>query len=328
MVAFPGAQTLDVVGPLEVFALVGARLAEFERSRTTPPYSIEVLAAAAGPLPMASGLTLVADRAFSSVRGGIDTLLVAGGDVYQAATDPVLRTWLQRQAPRVRRLASVCSGAFILAEAGLLDGKRATTHWAATALLARRYPQIEVDADALFVRDGNIYTSAGITAGMDLALALVEEDHGHEVALTVARQMVLFLKRPGGQSQFSRHLAAQMLPADSLKGLPAWILANLSADLAVEALAARAAMSPRNFARVFLRETGHTPAKFVELARLEHGRQLLEESAASLDEIAAACGFASGEHMRRTFQRHIGVCPHDYRRRFRRHDTPSFALRA
>ena len=315
MVAYPGAQTLDVVGPLEVFALANQHLAA---GTGHDAYRIEVLAREAGPLRSASGLGLIADRSFRRIRTGIDTLLVAGGDVADAARDPVLRRWLQRQAPRVRRLGSVCSGAFVLAEAGLLDGRTATTHWAAAGLFARRYPRVTLDADALFVHDGNVYTSAGITAGMDLALALVEEDHGHAVALTVARRMVLFLKRPGGQSQFSQHLLAQTQTPDTLQGLPHWILEHLDDDLSVESLAARAAMSPRNFARVFARATGQTPAKFVERARLERARMQLEESARSVDEVADACGFGSGERMRRTFLRHLGVPPHDYRQRFRR----------
>jgi transcriptional regulator GlxA family with amidase domain len=327
MVAYPGAQTLDVVGPLETFALTNAQFPAAGR-HTGPPYSIEIVAAEAGRVRMASGIGLVADRSWLSLRDGIDTLIVAGGIVHDAARDPHLRRWLQRQARSVRRLASVCSGAFILAEAGLLDGRRATTHWIAADRLARRFPKIDVDPDALFVRDGKVYTSAGITAGMDLALAMVEEDHGHEIALAVARHMVLFLKRPGGQSQFSRQLAAQMIPVGALDRLPEWIFDRLHEDLGVESLAARCAMSPRNFARVFTRVTGQTPAKFVERARIERARQLLEDSDASLHEVADRCGFGNAERMRRTFQRHLGVVPHDYRRRFRRETATPVALHA
>ena len=313
---FEGAQSLDVTGPVEVFSMADQWVRE-RSSAPLPVYSIETLARQPGPVRMSSGLRVVADRAFTSVRRDIDTLVVAGGDVQDAATDPRLRQWLQSMAGRVRRLASVCSGAFILAEAGLLDGRRATTHWLGIRHLQRHYPLVRVEPDAIFVRDGNVYTSAGVTAGIDLALALVEEDLGHEAALAVARRLVVFLKRPGGQSQFSSHLAAQLVPAGPLRDLPAWALDHLGEDLSVETLAARVAMSPRNFARVFLRETGSTPAKFVEKARVDAARRLLEDGSHGLEEIAARCGFGSGEHMRRTFWRHLRVVPVDYRRRFR-----------
>jgi transcriptional regulator GlxA family with amidase domain len=211
----------------------------------------------------------------------------------------------------------VCTGAFLLAEAGLLDGRRATTHWASCRELARRYPRVQVDPDPIFVRDGNVHTSAGVTAGMDLALALVEEDHGREVALGVARWLVLFLKRPGGQSQFSAQLSAQLAAREPIQELQAWVIENVDADLSVEALARRAGMSPRNFARVFTRETGVTPACFVETARVEAARRRLEqEGARGVEAIAAACGFGSAETMRRAFLRRVRVSPSDYRERF------------
>ena len=315
ILTFDGAQSLDVTGPLETFAIASAHAAE--RAPHAPrAYHVEVLAARPGPVRMNSGLRLVADRAYGRVQGGIDTLVVSGGDVAPAARDVVLRRWLVRMAGRVRRLASVCSGSFILAEAGLLDGRCATTHWAGVPLMTRRYPRITVEPDSIFVRDGTVYTSAGVTAGIDLALALVEEDLGRSIALATARRLVVFLKRPGGQSQFSSHLAAQEVASGALRDLPAWIVDHLDEDLAVERLAARAAMSPRNFARVFRRETGMTPAKYVERARVEAARRRLEDGRDGLGEVAAACGFGSGEHMRRTFLRHVGVVPHDYRRRF------------
>ena len=316
IVTYDGAQSLDVSGPLEVFAMAADYVAA--RDRDEPPaYRVEILAARPGAVRMNSGLRLVADRAYSTVRGGIDTLVISGGDSFAAANDVALRRWLLTMSRRVRRLASVCSGAFILAAAGLLDGRRATTHWRGVPLLQRLYPRIRVEPDAIFVRDGNVYTSAGVTAGIDLALALVEEDLGHRVALAVARRLVVFLKRPGGQSQFSSHLAAQSVPAGPLRDLPEWILEHLEADLSVEALAARAAMSPRNFARVFLRETGATPAKFVEVARVDAARRRLETDEGGVEQVAARCGFSSAEHMRRTFLRHVGVVPVDYRKRFR-----------
>ena len=317
IVTYPAAQSLDVTGPFEVFAMAS----EFARQRdpqAPPPYSVEVLAARPGPVRMSSGLRLSADRAWSSVRGGVDTLILSGGNVHAAAVDLDLRRWLRSMAARVRRLASVCSGTFILAEAGLLDGRRATTHWAAVAQMRRRYPKIQVEGDAIFVRDGNVFTSAGVTAGIDLALAMVEEDLGHDLALAVARHLVVFLKRPGGQSQFSSHLAAQAASsAGPLRELPQWVLDHLAEDLSVESLAARAAMSPRNFARVFLREAGVTPAKYVERARLDAARRLLEDDGAGVEDVASHCGFSSAEHMRRTFLRHLRVVPVDYRRRFR-----------
>jgi transcriptional regulator GlxA family with amidase domain len=210
----------------------------------------------------------------------------------------------------------VCTGAFVLAAAGLLDGRRATTHWRSCASLARRYPQITVDADPIFVRDGNIYTSAGVTAGMDLALALVEEDHGREVALHVARELVLFLRRPGGQSQFSAQLAVQAADREPLRELQAWIADHLDQDLSIPALAARVAMSERNFARVFTREVGVTPARFVETARIEAARRRLEESSHGVEAVAAQCGFGTAESMRRTFLRRLRVPPSAYRHRF------------
>ncbi len=322
ILTYPGGQTLDVVGPLEVFA-GASRLRAYEEPGSKPPYTIEVLAAAPGPVAMSSGLKLVADRAYADLKEPIDTLIVAGGDVGEAMFDSRLIAWLKRTRTKVRRLASVCSGAFILAEAGLLDGRRATTHWASADALARAYPRIAVDPDAIFIRDGAIYTSAGVTAGMDLALALVEEDLGPQVALTIARHLVLFLKRPGGQSQFSTHLKVQAAPRRQIGDVPEWILAHLEADLSVEALAARAAMSPRNFARVFTREMGTTPAKFVERARIEHARRRLEETGLPLKTVAHQCGFGNAERMRRTFQRHLRVVPHDYRRRFE-HTPPPY----
>ncbi len=315
ILAFDGVQSLDVTGPLEVFAMARRLTAAPGRP---PAYATEIVAPGADAVTTSSGLRLVPDRPIAAVRGRLDTLIVAGGDIIAVAGDRAVRRWLTAQARRVRRLASVCSGAFILGEAGLLRGRRATTHWAAVARLAERYPDTVVEADALFVRDGAVYTSAGVTSGIDLALALVEDDLGHATALDVARWLVVFLKRPGGQSQFSSHLAAQAAAAGPLRALPEWILANLRDDLSVERLAARVAMSPRHFARVFRRELGVTPAKFVERARLEAARRALEDGAAGLAEVAGRCGFASAEQMRRTFTRHLRVVPVAYRRHFTR----------
>jgi transcriptional regulator GlxA family with amidase domain len=258
------------------------------------------------------------DRSFLTVRGGIDTLLVVGGRGSRSLLgDNALLTWLRRMAPRVRRLGAVCTGSFVLAEAGLLDGRRVTTHWAWCAELARRYPRLVVDADPIFIRDGNTYTSAGVTAGMDLALALVEEDYGREVALQIARGLVLYLRRPGGQSQFSTLLFAQGGEREPLRELQGWIIENVDADLSVLALARRMAMSPRHFARVFASEVGTTPGQFVEKVRVEAARRRLEESPQGLKAIAADCGFGSADTMRRAFLRTVRVAPADYRDRFK-----------
>lgn len=315
MLAFEGAQILDVTGPLEVLA-IATRLAA-AAGRRDPGYAVEVVARRAGPLRMSSGLEIVASRATRDVRGAFDTLFVAGGEgVRRALRDPATLRWVRRTAGRARRVASVCSGAFLLAEAGLLDGRRATTHWGSCALLAERFPRVQVEPDRIYVRDGRIATSAGITAGMDLALALVEEDLGRELALAVARQMVLFLKRPGGQSQFSAQLASPLASRPPLRDLQSWIHEHPASDLSVEALAARCGMSPRHFARVFARELGVTPARYVERARVETARQLLEGSGGSLEEVAAASGFGSAETLRRAFQRVLRVSPSSYRRAF------------
>jgi len=317
MVVYPDIQILDVTGPLEVFARTARWLVDQGRCRQ-PAYTVELLAARHSIVRSSSGLELVVRRSFTEVRDGIDTLLVAGGiGARRAPSDRALLKWLRRIAPRVRRLASVCTGAFLLAEAGLLDGRRATTHWAACRELAERYPHVAVDADPIFVRDGRVYTSAGVTAGMDLALALVEEDHGREVAVAVARELVMLLKRPGGQSQFSVQLMAQTADRQPLRDLQVWIGAHPGADLSVVALARRAAMSVRNFARVFTREVGMTPARFVERARVEAARRRLEESSIGVEAVATQRGFSSAEIMRRTFLRTVRVNPAEYRHRFR-----------
>ncbi len=316
MLTYPGGQILDVTGPLEVFAIADSQLGNSTADR--PGYAIELVAAEAGPVAMSSGLRLVADRAMHSVRGPVDTLIVAGGTgTAEAVRDPELLSWIRRTARRSRRVASVCSGAILLAEAGLLDGKRATTHWAYCERMAATYPRVRVDADPIYVRDGNVYTSAGVTAGMDLALALVEEDHGRDLALAVARRLVLFLKRPGGQSQFSVQLASQSAERRPIRDLLSWMSEHPSEDLSVEALAARAAMSARNFARVFRQEVGFTPARYVERTRVEAARRRLEEGDAGVDAIAEASGFGSAETMRRAFLRNLEVGPAEYRNRFR-----------
>lgn len=317
IVGFPGAQILDITGPLEVFSTTNRVLRERDPGSRSP-YRVELAATRAGRFETSSGVELVAQRALRNLRGPIDTLLVAGGEGTEAALrDDVLLAWIRRAGPRARRLASVCSGAFLLAHTGLLDGRRATTHWRSCDLLARLYPKVRVEPDPIFIRDGRVYTSAGICAGMDLALALVEEDLGREIALAVAQYLVVFLKRPGGQSQFSAQLKAQFPEREPLRELEVWIADHPEADLSVASLAARVAMSPRNFARVFARDVGTTPARYVEHARIEVARRRLEESDASIEQVARACGFGTSETMRRAFLRGLCVSPVDYRGRFR-----------
>ena len=310
VVAYPEVQLLDVAGPLEVFALA-------ERFRAGS-YRVEVVTSDGRPLRTSSGLELVPHAPVDAYEQGADTVLVAGGNgTVTAMGDDHLVKWLQTAAPRCRRVASVCSGAFLLATAGLLDGRRATTHWSVCDELARAFPSTTVDADAIYVRDGPVATSAGITAGMDLALALIEEDLGRELALEVARWLVLFVRRPGGQSQFSTQLRAQAAERVPLRELQTWIVENPTADLSVGALASRVAMSPRHFARVFARETGVTPAAYVEASRVDLARRLLEETGLGLDAVADGAGFGSVETLRRAFHRTLGVAPSDYRSRFR-----------
>jgi transcriptional regulator GlxA family with amidase domain len=263
-------------------------------------------------------LRITAHKTFRELRGNIDTLLVAGGTAIEndEIGTEVIRS-LKTVARRIRRIGSVCTGAMLLARAGLLDGRRATTHWNWCEVLIRRAPRARVDPDPIFVRDKNVYTSAGVTAGMDLALALVEEDHGSRLALQVARNLVLYLRRPGGQSQFSAALSLQLTDRKPLRELEAWVLDNLNKPLTVPVLAQRVAMSPRNFARVFTKELKTTPAKFVERLRVETARRRLEESQNSMDSIASECGFGNVNSMRNVFQRTLKIAPGQYRRHFR-----------
>ncbi len=316
-VAGPGVEILDLVGPLQVFA----RAAEYhhDNAQSPPVYSIEVVTISSRrSLTANCGLRITADKTFREVRGNVDTLLVAGGDaIEQNKIDPDAVRWLRRIATQTRRVGSVCTGAMLLARAGLLDGRRATTHWNWCQTLVKRAPRADVDPEPIFVRDENIYTSAGVTAGMDLALAMVEEDHGSQLALQVARNLVLYLRRPGGQSQFSAALSVQLTDRKPLRELGAWMLDNLSKPLNVPVLAQRVGMSPRNFARVFAREMKMTPAKFVERLRVEAARRRLEESRNSMETIAAECGFGNVNSMRNIFQRTLRIPPGQYRRHFR-----------
>jgi transcriptional regulator GlxA family with amidase domain len=318
MLAFPDVQMLDVTGPLEVFAR-SSRWLQDHGKRRDPAYTVEIIGLKPGPFRASSGLRLYADYGIADVPDGIDTLLLAGGmGVARCRRQPALMKWLRAQAKRVRRLGSVCTGAFLLADAGLLRGRKATTHWNHCMAFAREFPDIALEPDTIFVRQGSLYTSGGVTAGMDLALALVEEDHGKELALAVARELVMFVKRPGGQSQFSAQLSVQLAETEPLRELQSFIIDHPEADLSVQALAARVAMSPRNFARVFTQDVGMTPARFVASVRVETARRLLETGTDSIAEICDASGLGTIESMRRAFTRAVGIPPGQYRERFNR----------
>jgi transcriptional regulator GlxA family with amidase domain len=318
IVAAAGAEILDVVGPFQVFVTAN-RFGCGPNGAHRDLYRTELIACTRGTeLVTNCGLRMFAQRSFHDVRGEIDTLLVAGGDaIEQGLTSAACVRWLRTAATRARRVGSVCTGALLLGRAGLLNQRRVTTHWDWCDRLARACPSATVDPDPIFVRDGKISTSAGVTAGMDLALALVEEDHGAALALQVARHLVLYLRRPGGQAQFSAALALQLAERQPLRELHGWVLEHLSEPLGVADLAAHVHMSPRNFARVFARELRTTPGKFVERLRVETARRRLEETRRSLKQIARECGFGSVSSMRSVFQRTVGIPPARYRQHFR-----------
>ncbi len=314
ILAFEMAQLLDVAGPLQVFATANDLAAH---RRSPAPYALEVVAPSAPGVRTSAGLGLIVTP-LPPMRDAVDTLIVAGGfGVNVAREDQALLDWLRERAKQARRLASVCSGALLLAAAGLLAGRRVTTHWTRCAELARRHPDVIVESDPIFIRDGAVWTSAGITAGIDLALALVEDDLGRPTALAVARQLVVFLKRPGGQAQFSMALALQH-GDDSFGSLHAWIGDNLGADLSIPRLAARVGMSDRTFLRRYKQATGCTPAKAIERLRVEAAQRRLCDSGEPIKRIAVRCGFGCEETMRRSFARIIRVTPQDYRDRFSR----------
>jgi transcriptional regulator GlxA family with amidase domain len=307
VVLFDDVQSLDVTGPLEVFA--GAE------KHTPGTYRLSTASLDGACVRSSSGLTLVPDQALADAPDP-HTLLVPGGRGTRSP-DRRLTGWLREHGPRAERLVSVCTGAILLAEAGLLDGRRATTHWAYCDRLARDHPAVEVDPEPIYVRDGHVSTSAGVTSGIDLALALVEEDLGRDAALTVARHLVVFLRRPGNQAQFSVQLAAQTARREPLRDVQQWITEHPADDLTVESLAARARLSPRHVARAFRAETGMTPGRYVDRVRLEHARRLLEDTGDGVEEISRASGYGTPEAMRRAFVKSLGAAPAEYRRRFR-----------
>jgi transcriptional regulator GlxA family with amidase domain len=312
IVAVPPVRTLDVFGPGEVFGDATRHLAG------NPAYAVSIVSGGADHIVASEIVSPVhADCTYREFRGPIDTLLVAGGrGASEMRYDTDFLDWLRQQCGSARRFGSVCTGALVLAHAGLLDGRRATTHWNWCPQLAREYPRVTVDPDPIYVRDGNCYTSAGVTAGIDLSLALVEEDLGQPTALHVARMMIVFLRRPGGQSQFSATLAAQAAESRPLGDLLAWLPDNIRRDLSVTSLARRVAMSPRNFARLFHQEVGKSPAKHIEDIRLEAARRQLESTTRSVAQVASASGFANAERLRRAFVRRLGITPGQYRASF------------
>lgn len=305
IVLFDRMQSLDAVGPLEVFVRAGFR--------------VRTASLGGGTVLTTSGLRIIPDLDLRAVETSVPDLLLVPGGKGSREHNPELVDWLRRNAGRAPRLASVCTGAFLLAEAGLLTGRRVTTHWQACAMLAQRYPDLTVDPEPIFIRDGNVITSAGVTAGIDLALALVEEELGRDEALAIARGLVVFLRRPGNQAQFSAQLAAQIAQREPLRDVQQWIADNPAADLSVEALASRASLSPRQFARAFTAEVGMTPGRYVDRVRLETARRHLEDTAGGVEETARACGYGTPEAMRRAFLRALGTGPAEYRNRFATH---------
>jgi transcriptional regulator GlxA family with amidase domain len=311
IVLFEGVQSLDVTGPLEVFA--GARDHEGKHA-----YRVRTASLGGTQVRTTSGLALTPDGDLRDrAQADPPDLLIVPGGQGARRRDPDLVAWIRGRAPLAKRVASVCSGAFLLAEAGILDGRRATTHWAQCDALREEYPAVEVDPDPIFIKEGNVATSAGVTAGIDLALALVEDDLGRDMALAIARHLVVFLRRPGNQAQFSAQLSAQVAERAPLRDVQQWIAEHPAGDLSVEVLAEKASLSPRHFARAFAAEVGLPPGRYVERTRLEAARRHLEDTAEGIEQTARACGYHTSEAMRRAFIEALGVSPAEYRRRFR-----------
>jgi transcriptional regulator GlxA family with amidase domain len=315
IVAFPGVTLLDIAGPAQVFAEL------HEIDLPAAGYGLTYLSRSGGVVPTDVGI-MIDTVPISDVRPDqVDTLVVPGGPgIWALRQDAALMNWIAKTQAKARRVASVCLGAFVLAWTGALDGKRAATHWRYCPRLRDSFPNVRVEPDAIFVQDGRIWSSAGVSAGIDLALAMIEEDFGHTIALDIARRLVVFLKRPGGQSQFSTVLAAQASDVEGrFSSLHAWIIENIASDLKVETLAEKAGMAPRTFARMYVSRTGMTPANGVEALRVETARLLLESTqVGGVVEVAKRAGFGDDERMRRAFLRHLGVSPSEYRRRFSR----------
>jgi transcriptional regulator GlxA family with amidase domain len=309
ILALPGVQLLDVSGPLDVFAQANTEAGvEF--------YALRLVGCQAGPIRSSSGTRLLPDLVVGQIDEPIDTLLVAGAPNADRITPPAdVLAWLRTTAQHSRRYGSVCTGAFVLAATGMLEGRHLTTHWASAEALADAYPSLTIDTDALYVRDGKLRTAAGVTAGLDLALALVEEDLGRDIAMRVASQLVMFFKRPGGQLQFSRKGEARPTGRSVLQEVQRWVAANPAMDHNVASLANHAGLSARHFARLFHAEVGVTPAAWVETARVTAARELLESGHEAPKQVAAKCGFANADTLRRAFTKHLGVTPAEYRKR-------------
>jgi transcriptional regulator GlxA family with amidase domain len=322
MLVYPNCLLIDAIGPIEVFNFANCVLQLMGKiSLSESVYTLSIVAEKCGQVKSSSGICIVADKSYEDLNEGIDTLMVAGAThpayLEAAIADITMRNWLVGMMPKVRRMVSICTGALILAGTGLLDGRKATTHWGYCGGMANKYANIKVEPDKIFVRDGNTYTSGGVTAGIDLALSLVEEDWGWEVASRVARNMLIFIRRPGGQSQFSSYVFNEAKTRKDFRELQAWIVSNPQADLGVEQLAERMAMSPRNFSRLFCQEIGVTPAKFVEGIRMEAARNMMLQTDLPMESVATQCGFGSAEQMRRTFQRLLKTTPQEHRSYFK-----------
>lgn len=316
-VAYPKMGLLDLTGPQTVFWAASRAL----QQRQLPGYQLHNASLAGGLVETVEGLRVDTVPLETLAHLPVDTYVVPGAPGICLDLDDLgtLTAWLRDSTPRARRVAAVCSGAFLLAAAGLLDGRRAATHWAMCDRLQHRFPALEVDADAIFVQQDSVWTSAGVSAGIDLALALVESDCGREIAMEVAKELVVYLKRPGGQAQYSELLQSQAGDTAPFDELHLWLAENLSNEkLTVECLAQQAQMSQRNFARAYKARTGRTPAKAIEQFRLEAARRMLENSARNIDQVARLCGFGDEERMRCAFQRNLSIAPRDYRRRFSR----------
>ncbi|MBK0127310.1 GlxA family transcriptional regulator [Pantoea sp. S61] len=311
IIIYPGFKAIEAVSAVSVFEYANFRL---EQEKKPPVYDITLSAPSAGMIRSDTLVVLEAEKSLSENDFPDIALVMGSRDIQKSLVQqPQLVNWCRRAAAKpIELLAGICTGTFFLAEAGLLNGLPATTHWSATAMLKSNYPLIDVKDDAIFVNSDKLWTSAGVTAVIDLALALIEKDLGHSIALDVARELVVFMKRPGGQAQFSQHLSSQMTRHDSVRDLQQWILTNLEKSHSVVELAKRVAMSPRNFTRVFYREVGCSPAVFVERSRIELARRQLEEGGKTIKVIAHNCGFSSDEHLRRVFKRNCGVTPKEY----------------
>ena len=311
---YPGFKSMEAVGPVNVFTYANRNL---DRRGDSRRYAIRIIAPEPGMVPSDTLLSLEATARLSADDISGTVMITGAPDIERALQEmPMIVDWCRANSQRIPRLAALCSGSFFLAASGALDGKRTTTHWSVAALLQRRFPDVHVSADAIFIQDGNLWTSAGVTAAIDLALAFVEQDFGRDLALEVARDLVIFLKRPGGQSQFSTVLTSQMTTSSTIRELQSWILANLDHPIRVGDLADRAGMSVRNFARLFQKETRTTPAEFIEIGRCEKVMGFLLDTKLPMKAIAFRCGFPSDEQMRKVFQRRFSLTPREYRDRF------------